>query len=177
MNSNVPLVRSNSVNDINTSIIAIKKELGKNGDPITNVNVEVNYPDACNPVDSVIDGDMHAITSNAVFDRLNDFGFCAETSTANSCLANETLGTLNLVKGFYLMIYSSGFVTDDGATMFSLTDGTGALHGNTVIQQKYWRAQQVCYAEITSNTANVNIISVTDYTANENGTLLAIRLR
>ena len=86
-NSNIPLVRSNSVNDINTSIIAIKKELKTNGETDINVNVDVNYDvantveegngkpvtsgavyDYATPVDTVQDGNLKAVTSNAVFD-------------------------------------------------------------------------------------------------------------
>lgn len=61
----IPLVNSNSVNDINTSIIAIKKEISSSGN--TDVNVTVNLPENSIPVDAVTSGDMHAVTSNAVF--------------------------------------------------------------------------------------------------------------
>ena len=60
----IPLVNSNSVNDINTSIIAIKKEISSTGN--TDVNVTVNLPENSIPVDTVTSGDMHAVTSNAV---------------------------------------------------------------------------------------------------------------
>ena len=87
-NSNIPLVRSNSVNDINTSIIAIKKELKTNGETDINVNVDVNYEvattveegnskpvtsgavyDYATPVDTVQDGNLKAVTSNAVYNN------------------------------------------------------------------------------------------------------------
>lgn len=128
-------------------------------------------------IDAVQDGNLKAVTSNAVFDSLNIIGGYLEVTTAMTCLASETLGTLTLAKGFYLVIYTSSFVTDDGATQFSLTNGTGILHANTTIQQRSWRPQQICYAEVTSNTADINILSVTDYTAQGTGILLAIRLR
>ena len=60
----IPLVNTNSVNDINTSIIAIKKEMKSSGE--TEVNVNVNLPDTAFPVDEVTSGNMHSVTSNAV---------------------------------------------------------------------------------------------------------------
>lgn len=60
----IPLVNSNSVDDINTSIIAIKKEMKSSGE--TEVNVNVNLPDTAIPVDEVTSGNMHSVTSNAV---------------------------------------------------------------------------------------------------------------
>ena len=60
----IPLVNSNSVNDINTSIIAIKKEMKSSGE--TEVNVNVNLPDTAIPVDEVTSSNMHSVTSNAV---------------------------------------------------------------------------------------------------------------
>ena len=60
----IPLVNTNSVNDINTSIIAIKKEMKSSGE--TEVNVNVNLPDTAIPVDEVTSGNMHSVTSNAV---------------------------------------------------------------------------------------------------------------
>lgn len=65
----IPLVNSNSVNDINTSIIAIKKEISSTGN--TDVNVTVNLPENSIPVDAVTSGDMHAVTSNAVAEALS----------------------------------------------------------------------------------------------------------
>lgn len=60
----IPLVNSNGVDDINTSIIAIKKEINSVGN--TEVNVTLNMPENSIPVDTVASGDMHAVTSNAV---------------------------------------------------------------------------------------------------------------
>ena len=61
----IPLVNSNSVDDINTSIIAIKKGMKSSGE--TEVNVNVNLPDTAIPVDEVTSGNMHSVTSNAVY--------------------------------------------------------------------------------------------------------------
>lgn len=64
----IPLVNSNDVNDINTSIIAIKKEINSVGN--TDVNVTVNLPDSIIPVDEVTSGNMQSVTSNAVYNAL-----------------------------------------------------------------------------------------------------------
>ena len=65
----IPLVNTNSVNDINTSIIAIKKEMKSSGE--TEVNVNVNLPDTAIPVDEVTSGNMHSVTSNAVAEAMS----------------------------------------------------------------------------------------------------------
>lgn len=65
----IPLVNSNDVNDINTSIIAIKKEINSVGN--TEVNVTLNMPENSIPVDTVASGNMHAVTSNAVAEAVS----------------------------------------------------------------------------------------------------------
>ena len=65
----IPLVNTNSVNDINTSIIAIKKKMKSSGE--TEVNVNVNLPDTAIPVDEVTSGNMHSVTSNAVANAMS----------------------------------------------------------------------------------------------------------
>lgn len=113
-NNNIPLVRSNSVNDINTSIIAIKKELKTNGETDINVNVDVNYEvattveegnskpvtsgavyDYATPVDAVQDGNLKAVTSNAVAQALSvDTAF--EIVNATFQCNNVTLSDINV---------------------------------------------------------------------------------
>jgi hypothetical protein len=69
----IPLVRNNSVDDINTSIIAIKKELGKGGSSDmgdVNVNVDVKYE----VTDTVEDGNSLPVTSNGVSRVINVLG-------------------------------------------------------------------------------------------------------
>jgi hypothetical protein len=69
----IPLVRNNSVDDINTSIIAIKKELGKGGSGDmgdVNVNVDVKYE----VTDTVEDGNSLPVTSNGVSRVINVLG-------------------------------------------------------------------------------------------------------
>lgn len=61
----IPLVNSNSVNDINTSLIAVRKEINSSTGA-TDVNINVNYPENAIPVDEVTSGNMHSVTSNAV---------------------------------------------------------------------------------------------------------------
>lgn len=70
----IPLVRNNSVDDINTSIIAIKKELGKGGSGDmgdVNVNVDVKYE----VTDTVEDGNSLPVTSQGVYDYVEGQGF------------------------------------------------------------------------------------------------------
>lgn len=70
----IPLVRNNSVDDINTSIIAIKKELGKGGSSDmgdVNVNVDVKYE----VTDTVEDGNSLPVTSQGVYDYVEGQGF------------------------------------------------------------------------------------------------------
>lgn len=70
----IPLVRNNSVDDINTSIIAIKKELGKGGSGDmgdVNVNVDVKYE----VTDTVEDGNSLPVTSQGVYDYVKGQGF------------------------------------------------------------------------------------------------------
>lgn len=67
----IPLVRNNSVDDINTSIIAIKKELGKGGSgDMGDVNVNVKYE----VTDTVEDGNSLPVTSNGVSRVINVLG-------------------------------------------------------------------------------------------------------
>jgi hypothetical protein len=67
----IPLVRNNSVDDINTSIIAIKKELGKGGSgDMGDVNVTVKYE----VTDTVEDGNSLPVTSNGVSRVINVLG-------------------------------------------------------------------------------------------------------
>ena len=64
----IPLVRNNSVDDINTSIIAIRKQLqegGGNG-TMSNVNVNVKYE----VTDTVEDGNSLPVTSQGVYDYI-----------------------------------------------------------------------------------------------------------
>ena len=92
--NDVPLVKDNNVNDINTSIIAIKKQLKQLNEALGLIDVP-NAPDlspyvrkdevvdivesgnmnpvtsnAVVPVDEVTSGNMHSVTSNAVAERL-----------------------------------------------------------------------------------------------------------
>lgn len=68
----IPLVRNNSVDDINTSIIAIKKELGKGGSgDMGDVNVNVKYE----VTDTVEDGNSLPVTSQGVYDYVEGQGF------------------------------------------------------------------------------------------------------
>ena len=67
----IPLVQSNNVNDINTSLIAIRRELNNNSGSSSmsdvNVNVDVNY----NVADVIESGNSLPVTSNAVADALS----------------------------------------------------------------------------------------------------------
>jgi hypothetical protein len=86
----IPLVNSNSVNDINTSIIAIKKEISSTGN--TDVNVTVNLPENSIPVDTVADGDMHAVTSNAVALAISNYIKSVAVSASTDSAGNAYLG-------------------------------------------------------------------------------------
>ena len=78
--NDIPLVRTNNVDDINTSLIAVKKTIGEKGD-IREVNVDVSvHTDA---VDEVTPGEMSPVTSNAVSVALS-----AESINRNSAIAN-----------------------------------------------------------------------------------------
>lgn len=71
----IPLVRSNSVDDINTSLIAIRRAMrnssegGDMGD--VNVNVDVKYE----VTDTVEDGNSLPVTSQGVYDYVEGQGF------------------------------------------------------------------------------------------------------
>ena len=120
----IPLVNTNSVNDINTSIIAIKKEMKNTGE--TEVNVNVNLPDTAIPVDEVTSGNMHSVTSNAVANAMSystsevntgkkwidgkpiyKIAFYSETNWSN----NTKIGELNNVSA----IISISDITCDGS--------------------------------------------------------------
>lgn len=115
----IPLVNSNSVDDINTSIIAIKKEMKSSGE--TEVNVNVNLPDTAIPVDEVTSGNMHSVTSNAVATGLSSK--CTTQNINNSQTngvlrnrVNEGIVTINAfdTTGSGLSIdlnYTSGAIT------------------------------------------------------------------
>lgn len=69
--NDVPLVKDNKINDINTSIIAIKKQLKQLNEAVglidipdmPNLSLYIKKSDVVNTVTS---GDMHPVTSNAV---------------------------------------------------------------------------------------------------------------
>lgn len=91
--NDVPLIKTNSINDINTSLIAIKKQfkqlneaLGLVDIPDVDTSVFVKKSDVVDvvesgnmnpvtsnavvPVDEVTSGNMHSVTSNAVSEEL-----------------------------------------------------------------------------------------------------------
>lgn len=69
--NDVPLVKDNKINDINTSIIAIKKQLKQLNEAVGLIDIP-DMPDLSpyikksDIVDAVTSGDMHPVTSNAV---------------------------------------------------------------------------------------------------------------
>ena len=84
--NDIPLVRTNNVDDINTSLIAVKKTIGEKGD-IREVNVDVSvHTDA---VDEVTLGEMSPVTSNAVSVALSE-----ESNNRNSAITNA-IGNLS----------------------------------------------------------------------------------
>ena len=91
----IPLVKGNTQEEINTSLIALKKALDEMNSSssktdasvqsqikqinelITNINSHLDTIDGqitdLQPVDSVTSGDMHSVTSNAVAEKLIDY--------------------------------------------------------------------------------------------------------
>lgn len=122
--NDIPLVRTNNIDDINTSLIAVKKTIGEKGD-IREVNVDVSvHTDA---VDEVTLGEMSPVTSNAVSVALS-----AEVSNRNSAIANA-IG--NLVAGTITTgingVPFSGYVTSGSTKMYFLVPIS--LNGDEII--------------------------------------------
>lgn len=86
----IPLVNSNSVNDINTSLIAVRKEINSSTGA-TDVNINVNYPENAIPVDEVTSGNMHSVTSNAVAEALGEWETVATDNSTYIIRGIETL--------------------------------------------------------------------------------------
>jgi len=74
--NDVPLVKDNKINDINTSIIAIKKQLKQLNEAVGLIDIP-DMPDLSpyikksDVVDAVASGNMNPVTSNAVAQSLN----------------------------------------------------------------------------------------------------------
>ena len=72
MNS-IPLVRNNSVNDINTSLIALRKVLRELTETTSDVNKEIEkYVLKSDVVNVVESGNDNPVTSGAVYDKVTD---------------------------------------------------------------------------------------------------------
>lgn len=87
--NDVPLVKDNKINDINTSIIAIKKQLKQLNEVVGLIDIP-DMPDLSpyikksDVVDTVTSGDMHPITSNAVANALKTTVYSNPFSTDKS---------------------------------------------------------------------------------------------
>ena len=119
----IPLVRNNTKDAINTSIIAIKKNLERINsllglvdssepdlsglatkqeleDAVTEINNTIDEVEtSLQPVDTVTSGDMHSVTSNAVADALSGK---VNTNTYTDTNLNTLINT-----GFYVVGWSS----------------------------------------------------------------------
>ena len=128
----IPLVNSNSVNDINTSIIAIKKEMKSSGE--TEVNVNVNLPDTVIPVDEVTSGNMHSVTSNAVASHIIVDTFTTEMDINAQSWKEDIFENIN--KTGYSIVDCFLSVTTGGAFVEN-----GAFTGNDLVYRVFNNAQ------------------------------------
>ena len=126
--NDIPLVRTNNVDDINTSLIAVKKTISEKGD-IREVNVDVSvHTDA---VDEVTFGEMSPVTSNAVSVALS-----AESNNRNSAIANA-IGNLDANSvggsGKYISAISEndGVISATASNLVTLYDVSGSVHPTT----------------------------------------------
>ena len=148
--NDVPLVNKNDINSINTSIIAIKKQLmqlneavGLIDTPDVNIDltpfvkksdvVDVVQSDNMNPVtsnavvpvDTVTSGDMHSVTSNAVATALN--GYNKNQSNFGIAPTSEILSEMDTrfsSNGDYSLWNGSSYLSQEGGWF-------GFKHNNT----------------------------------------------
>jgi hypothetical protein len=168
----IPLVRNNSVDDINTSIIAIKKELGKGGSGDmgdVNVNVDVKYE----VTDTVEDGNSLPVTSQGVYDYVEGQGFTpvdeVEKNNMKAITSNAVANSLS----YSTTEQKTGGVWIDGKMIYrkvieNPATGTALLSGVAeVIDWKFKRTYSNSQAGLTLNVYN-------DGNSQENGITIKI---
>lgn len=127
----IPLVRNNSVDDINTSIIAIKKELGKGGSGDmgdVNVNVDVKYE----VTDTVEDGNSLPVTSQGVYDYVEGQGFTPVDEVAINNMKAVTSNAVAESLSYSTTEQKTGGVWIDGKDIYKKT-WTGAISNGTTL--------------------------------------------
>ena len=123
----IPLVNTNSVNDINTSIIAIKKEMKSSGE--TEVNVNVNLPDTAIPVDEVTSGNMHSVTSNAVARYIKNLSGTFTVTIDGNASVNQEVNFIETLPNTNYIIQYRAIIT--GSILFTeMNRGTSGVTVN-----------------------------------------------
>jgi hypothetical protein len=128
----IPLVRNNTKDAINTSIIAIKKNLERINtllglvdssepdlsgfatkqeleDTVTEINNTIDEVEtSLQPVDTVTSGNMHSVTSNAVYTELLNYASKKDVMPLVKSVTGNTSASLSIadlpLQGVYLVI-------------------------------------------------------------------------
>jgi hypothetical protein len=166
----IPLVRNNTKDAINTSIIAIKKNLERINsllgladssepdlsglatkqeldDAVTEINNTIDEVEtSLQPVDTVTSGNMHSVTSGAVYSELVDGGNWTS-------FANEDLQALM----WYKKVGKTIFLHINGSGLNFNSSGGNMLYqasGNTVFLDHSIRPQRSTNFMICDNTSD-----------------------
>ena len=127
--NDVPLVNRNDINSINTSIIAIKKQLMQLNKAVglivtPDINVDLTpFVKKTDVVDVVQTGNMNPVTSNAVYQKLNK----SITNIGNAVtITSYTQNNLYEVPqdGFVVAVSNGGTVQHRTSILVQLQNGT-----------------------------------------------------
>ena len=147
----IPLVQNNDKDSINTSIIAIKRNIERinmllglvdNDSPdLSGFATKQELQDAVTdlqPVDEVTSGNMQSVTSNAVAEA-----FLRNVYNSGNGEINKTGGNFrtisNVPKGVYLAIYGFGYVAGGaGYWKFTTTDPQGVTYSSLMSARTEW---------------------------------------
>lgn len=147
----IPLVNSNNVNDINTSLIAIKKEINAAGN--SEVNINVNY----NVTEEVTSGVHMPVTSDGVYNAISTEASSRDTAITTAINALDVSSVGGSGKYIQSISESNGKIV---ATAADVVDSVTVNNMNSVSSNAV--ANYVKHYNKTIS-GNINIATTTGY--------------
>ena len=203
--NDVPLIQSPDTNSINTSIIAIKKQLRTINEALGLIDIPdapdlSPYVKKSDVVDTVESGNMNPVTSNAVDNYKTDTVASGNNlPVTSSAVANALKGTVyatgtgavsktsgnirtlsNLPKGVYVVHYGFGYVeANNNYLMFTTTDPQGFCYTSLCLESRVgWVGELTSIAKLPNGgDVSLSMYSSGSYSEQGNGTgLVAVKI-
>lgn len=150
--NDVPLIKTNSINDINTSLIAIKKQLKQINEAVGLIDIPSvdtsSFVKKSDVVDTVESGNLNPVTSNAVAESCCRFPDYANPITVSSVTWIATVDCYITV--LQIFNYSASTEVYIDGNVVSVTDSETGL--KVIAFNGYVKKGQRVYYDYLANT-------------------------